>query len=132
MVPMLPFGLQWSCMVHLGPSNGPQWTLMVLIVHSCILYYLTFLESFLSNQMGVYNLFDQPWSCMVLYGPTGSFLRCISTLKLHKLTHNHNSQLMDTLLTLKFLKAQGLLTYHFTPNGPVWSLMVLYGSPLII
>ena len=37
--------------------------------------------------------------------------------------------------TLKFLKAQGLLTYHITPNGPmwspthgpIWSLMVLYG-----
>ena len=59
MVPHAPF---WSCMVHLAPSNVPQWTLTALIVHTCILYlyYLTLPESFLSNQMAVYNLFDQP------------------------------------------------------------------------
>ena len=33
--------------------------------------------------------------------------------------------------TLKFLKAQGLLTYHITPNGPVWSPMV-FNDPLWI
>ena len=74
-------------------------------------------------------LYGPVWLTKVLYGPTGSLLRCISTSKLHKLTHN--SQLMDTLLTLKFLKAQGLLTYHITPNGPVWSPMV-FNDPLWI
>ena len=43
---------------------------------------------------------------------------------LHKLTLT--SQVRDTLITLKFLKVQGLLTYHITPNGLVWSPMVRF------
>ena len=36
-------------------------------------------------------------------------------------------QLRETMLTLKFLKAKGLLTYQIDPNGPIWSPMVPFG-----
>ena len=53
---------------------GLLWTLLwYLIIHSCILYYLTFLEGFLSNHMALeMSPLAPDLPCSIVRGPLGS------------------------------------------------------------